>query len=112
MEHSDLVNTVKAHVLCFKQGPRQPAKESGTTHQGLQPVKDWQIDFVESLSLRGFLFCFVLLYLETSILSRVKQITNPGWMHETSAQGWCTGKTQRDGMGREAGGGNLDEQHM
>ena len=26
-------------------------------------------------------------------------------MHETSAQGWCTGKTQRDGVGREAGGG-------
>ena len=26
-------------------------------------------------------------------------------MHETSAQGWYTGKTQRDGMGREAGGG-------
>ena len=23
------------------------------------------------------------------------------WMHETSARGWCTGKTQRDGMGRE-----------
>ena len=42
---------------------------------------------------------------ETSILSRVKQITSPGWMHETSAQGWCTGKTQRDGMGREEGGG-------
>ena len=41
---------------------------------------------------------------ETSILSRVKQITSPGWMHETSAQGWCTGKTQRDGMGREEGG--------
>ena len=31
--------------------------------------------------------------IETSILSRVKQITSPGWMHETSAQGWCTGKT-------------------
>ena len=43
--------------------------------------------------------------IETSILSRVKQITSPGWMHETSAQGWWTGKTQRDGMGREAGGG-------
>ena len=42
---------------------------------------------------------------ETSIQSRVKQITSPGWMHETSAQGWCTGKTQRDGMGREVGGG-------
>ena len=43
--------------------------------------------------------------IEISILSRVKQITSPGWMHETSAQGWCTGKTQRDGMGREVGGG-------
>ena len=37
--------------------------------------------------------------IETSILSRVKQTTSPGWMHETRAQGWCTGKTQRDGMG-------------
>ena len=26
-------------------------------------------------------------------------------MHETSAQGWCTGMTQRDGKGREVGGG-------
>ena len=43
--------------------------------------------------------------IETSILPRVKQITSPGWMHETSAQGWCTGRTQRDGMGREVGGG-------
>ena len=43
--------------------------------------------------------------IETSILSRVKEITSPGWMHETSAQVWCTGKTQRDGMEREAGGG-------
>ena len=25
-------------------------------------------------------------------------------MHETSARGWCTGMTQRDGMGREVGG--------
>ena len=42
--------------------------------------------------------------IEASILSRVKQITSPGWMHEMGAQGWCTGKTQRDGMEREAGG--------
>ena len=42
---------------------------------------------------------------ETSILSRVKQITSPGWMHETSARAWCTGMTQRDGMESEAGGG-------
>ena len=44
--------------------------------------------------------------IETSILSRVKQTTSPGWMHETSAQGWCTGKTQRDGMGGRWEGGS------
>ena len=27
--------------------------------------------------------------IETCILSRMKQITSPGWMHETGAQGWC-----------------------
>ena len=43
--------------------------------------------------------------IETSILSRVKQITSPGWMHDTSAQGWYTGKTQRDRVEREMGGG-------
>ena len=43
--------------------------------------------------------------IETCILSRVKQITSPGWVHETSARAWCTGKTQRDGMGKEVGGG-------
>ena len=43
--------------------------------------------------------------IETSIISRVKQITSPGCMHETSAQGWCTGRTQRDGMEGEVGGG-------
>ena len=43
--------------------------------------------------------------IETCILSRVKQITSPGWMHETSALAWCTGKTQRDRVEREVGGG-------
>ena len=43
--------------------------------------------------------------IETCILSRVTQITSPGWMHETSAQAWCTGKTQRDWVEREVGGG-------
>ena len=43
--------------------------------------------------------------IETCILSSVKQITSPGWMHETSAQGWCTGKTQRDQVEREVGEG-------
>ena len=31
----------------------------------------------------------------------MKQIASPGWMHESSAQGWCTGKMQR-----EVGGGS------
>ena len=42
--------------------------------------------------------------IETCILSRVKQITSPGWMHVTSSQTWCTGKTQRDRVEREVGG--------
>ena len=43
--------------------------------------------------------------IETCILSMVKQITSPGWMHETSAWAWCTGKTQRDPVERVGGGG-------
>ena len=43
--------------------------------------------------------------IETCILSRVKQITSPGWMQETSARTWCTGKTQRDRVEREVRGG-------
>ena len=43
--------------------------------------------------------------IETCILSRVKQVTSPGWMHETSAGAWCTGKTQRDRVERGVGGG-------
>ena len=43
--------------------------------------------------------------IETCILSIVKQITSPGWMHETSAWAWCTGKTQTDQVERELGGG-------
>ena len=41
----------------------------------------------------------------TCILSRLKHITSPAWMHETSARAWCTGKTQRDRVEREVGGG-------
>ena len=43
--------------------------------------------------------------IETYILSRVKQITSPGWMHETSALTWYPGKRQRNGVEREVGGG-------
>ena len=50
--------------------------------------------------------------IETCILSRVKQITSPCWIHETSARAWCTGKTQRDRVEREVGGGNWDGEYM
>ena len=43
--------------------------------------------------------------IETCILSIVKHITSPGGMHETSAWAWCTGKTQRERVEREEGGG-------
>ena len=43
--------------------------------------------------------------IKTCILSRVKKITSPGWMHETSARAWYTGKTQRNWVEREVGGG-------
>ena len=50
--------------------------------------------------------------IKTCILSMVKQFTSPGWMHETSAQAWCTGKTQRDRVEREVGGGDRDGEYM
>ena len=40
--------------------------------------------------------------IETCIISCMK----PG------AQGWGNGKTRRDGMGREVGGGTQDGEHM
>ena len=49
--------------------------------------------------------CFKRTASKTCILSRMKQIISPGWMHETSAWTWCTGKTQRDRVEREVGGG-------
>ena len=38
--------------------------------------------------------------------SKVKTSISPGWMHKTSARGWCTGKTQRVRVEREVGGGS------
>ena len=43
--------------------------------------------------------------IETCKLLYVKRITSPGSMHDTGCSGWCTGMTQRDGMGREMGVG-------
>ena len=50
--------------------------------------------------------------IETCILSRVKQITSPDWIHETSARTWCTVKTQRYRVEREGGGVDRDGKYM
>ena len=34
--------------------------------------------------------------IKTCILSSVKQVTSPGWMHEAGTLAWCTGRAQRD----------------
>ena len=34
-----------------------------------------------------------------------ENMKGPGWMHETSTQAWCTGKTQRDRVEGEVKGG-------
>ena len=47
--------------------------------------------------------------IETCILSRVKQITSPGGMHETSARAWCTGKTQWDWEGGSGWGIHVNQ---
>ena len=48
--------------------------------------------------------------IKTCILSIVKQITSPGWMYETSVQGWCTDPEESGGEG--GGKGDQDGEHM
>ena len=43
--------------------------------------------------------------IETCIISCMKRVATPGSLHDTGCLGWCTGTTQRDGIGREEGGG-------
>ena len=43
--------------------------------------------------------------IKTCIISYKKQITSPGLMQDTGSLGLVTGMTQRDGMGKEVGGG-------
>ena len=43
--------------------------------------------------------------IETCRLSYVKWIASPGLMCDTGRWGRCTGMTQKDGMGRDVGGG-------
>ena len=41
--------------------------------------------------------------IETCVISCMKRVASPGTI--LYAWGWCTGTTQRDGVGREEGGG-------
>ena len=43
---------------------------------------------------------------ETCIISYKKRNASLGSIQDTGSLGWCTGMTQRDGMGREVGGGS------
>ena len=43
--------------------------------------------------------------IEICIMSYMKRVTSPGSMHDTGCLGLSTGTTQRDGTGREEGGG-------
>ena len=43
--------------------------------------------------------------IETCIISYMKRVASPGSCMILDAWGWCTGTTQRDGTGREEGGG-------
>ena len=43
--------------------------------------------------------------IEACIISCMKRVASPGLMHDTGCMDWCTGTTQRGGMGREEGGG-------
>ena len=43
--------------------------------------------------------------IETCIISYMKRIASPGLMNNTGCLAWCTGMTQRDGMGMKVGWG-------
>ena len=43
--------------------------------------------------------------IETCIISCMKRVASPYSSTILDAWGWCTGTTQRDGMGRDKGGG-------
>ena len=50
--------------------------------------------------------------IETCKLSYVKRIASPGLMHDTGCLGLVHWMTERDGTGREVGGGVQDGEHV
>ena len=78
--------------------PRSPTLQADfffycLSHQGNIRIQEW-VAYPGASVGEGKGGIFQENSIETCILSRVKQITSPGWMHETSARTWCTGKTQ------------------
>ena len=55
------------------------------------------------MSSLGYLFSIIIFYLQYE--NKNCQILDKDYHPYFGAQGWCTGMTQRDGMGREVGGG-------
>ena len=80
-----------------------PRRRSPTPQRGLQfPRKEWIVRTLWEKARMGW-----------SERTALKQVYYQGW-NRSPVQvgcmrqvlgGWCTGKTQRDGMGREVGGG-------
>ena len=55
---------------------------------------------------------YITLHYITLYYIILKHITSPGWMHETGARAWFTGKTQRNRVEREVGGRSGREIHV
>lgn len=51
LKHNELVNILTEWLVCSKQHSTQVSKESRAMHWSSQPVKDWQIDYVNLLIL-------------------------------------------------------------
>ena len=60
----------------------------------------------------GNMYTSFHVYIETCILSYVKQIASPGLMHETGCSGLCTGMTPEGWDGEGGRMGVQDREHM
>ena len=62
------------------------------------PITSWQINGETMETVSEFIFLDSKITADRDCSHEIKR--------------WCTGKTQRDGMGREVGGGNQDGERM
>ena len=57
-------------------------------------------------------FQLCLFSIETCILSLVKQITSPGWVHDTGARAWALWEDPEESGGEGGGRGDWDGEYM